>query len=97
MIGEQPTGHVPDVIISAVVHEGLTVTVNGRPGRLAVIDETGHVVAAGDAVAREARAVAVNCYRQMWIGQGHLRVLSAPVGGADAIAELVAAELSGAD
>ena len=80
MIGVQKTGQLPDVIISAVTHEGLTVTINGKPGRLAVIDEDGRVVVAGAGVAREAMGVAVNCYRQTWIGQGHLRVLSAPVG-----------------
>jgi len=79
VIGEQKTGALPGVVISAVVHEGLSVTVDGRPGRLAVIDDQGRVVAAGDQVATEARAVAVNSYRQMWIGQGHLRVLSKPI------------------
>lgn len=79
MIGVQKTGALPGVVISAVVHEGLSVTVDGRPGRLAVIDDQGNVVAAGDQVATEARAVAVNSYRAMWIGQGHLRVLSKPI------------------
>ena len=79
MIGEQKTGNVPGVVISAVAHEGLRVTVDGRPARLAVVDENGRVIADGDQVAREARAVAINCYRQTWIGQGHLRVLSKPI------------------
>lgn len=79
MIGEQKTGALPGVVISAVVHEGLRVTVDGRPARLAVVDDQGRIVAAGDDVAREAGAVAVNSYRQMWIGQGHLRVLSEPI------------------
>lgn len=79
MIGEQKTGAVPGVVISAVAHEGLRVTVDGRPGRLAVVDDQGRIVAAGADVEREARAVAVNSYRQMWMGQGHLRVLSKPI------------------
>ena len=79
MIGQQPTGALPGVVISAVVHEGLSVTVDGKPGQLAVIDDQGRVVAVGQQVAREAGAVAVNSYRQMWIGQGHLRVLSEPI------------------
>lgn len=74
MIGQQPTGAIPGVVITAVAHEGLTVQINGRPGKLAVLDEAGNVIAAGPAVAREAEAVALNCYRQVLRGQGHLRV-----------------------
>lgn len=77
MIGTQPTGTLPGVVISAVGHEGLTVTVNGRPGRLAVLDERGKVVAQGDQVATEAEAVAVNCYRNFLQCKGFLRVNSA--------------------
>jgi hypothetical protein len=80
MIGTQPTGSVPGVIISAVAHEGLTVTVNGKPARLAVVLEDGTVVAAGRDVAREAQSVAVNLHREFLKGNGHLRVLSAPLG-----------------
>lgn len=79
MIGTQPTGAVPGVVISAVAHEGLSVTVNGQPARLAVVLEDGTVVAAGREVAREAQAVAVNMHRQFLKGNGHLRVLSAPI------------------
>lgn len=74
MIGTQPTGAIPDVVISAVSHEGLSVTVNGKPAKLAIVDEDGRVIAAGHAVAREAEAVALNCYRQFLKGQGYLRV-----------------------
>lgn len=79
MIGTQPTGAITGVVISAVGHEGLTVTVAGKPGRLAIVDEAGHVIAAGAEVAREAEAVAVNSYRGVLQGQGHLRVLSKPI------------------
>lgn len=79
MIGQQPTGAVPGVVISAVAHEGLSVTANGKPARLAIVAEDGTVIAAGDQVAREAEAVAVNSYRQLLQGQGHLRVLSKPI------------------
>lgn len=74
MIGDQPTGAVPGVVITAVIHEGLTVLANGKPARLAIIDEAGNILAAGDDVSREAEAVAVNCYRNFLKGQGHLRV-----------------------
>lgn len=79
MIGQQPTGALPGVVISAVSHEGLSVTVNGKPARLAVVTDDGQVIAAGGAVAREAEAVAINCYRQTLQGKGYLRVLGAPI------------------
>lgn len=76
MIGDQRTGAIEGVVISAVSHEGLTVRVNGRPARLAVILEDGTIISAGADVAREAEAVAVNCYRNTLRGQGFLRVNS---------------------
>ncbi len=79
MIGEQKTGAIEGVVISAVSHEGLRATVNGKPARLAIILDDGTVVSAGDDVAREAEAVAVNCYRNMLRLKGHLRVLSVPL------------------
>ena len=78
MIGTQPTGAISGVVISMVVHEGLIVTVNGKRARLAIVTDDGQVIAAGAQVAQEAQAVAINSYRNMWIGQGHLRVLSKP-------------------
>lgn len=74
MIGTQPTGAIAGVVISAVAHRGLEVTVDGKPARLAIITDDGRVVADGQAVAREAEAVALNCYRNVLKGQGHLRV-----------------------
>lgn len=79
MIGTQPTGALQGVVISAVAHEGLTVMVDGKPARLAIVTDDGQVIASGRMVAREAEAVAVNSYRQLLQGQGHLRVLSRPV------------------
>lgn len=79
MIGIQPTGRLPGVVISAVTHEGLTVTVDGRPARLAVVLEDGTIVAAGADVAREAEAVAQNLWKQTMLGKGHLRIVSKPL------------------
>lgn len=79
MIGEQHTGSISGALISAVAHEGLTVTVGGRSARLAIITDDGKVYAAGDVVAREAQAVAVNAYRAFLKAQGHLRVWSRPI------------------
>jgi hypothetical protein len=79
MIGHQPTGAIDGVVISAVSHEGLSVSVNGKPARLAIVLEDGTVVSAGAEVAREAEAVAINSYRNMLQGQGFLRVFSVPL------------------
>lgn len=79
MIGEQHTGAITGALISAVAHEGLTVTVDGRPARLAIVTDDGQVFVAGDVVAREAQAVAVNAYRSFLKAQGHLRVWSKPM------------------
>ncbi len=81
MIGTQPEGAIDGVVISAVSHEGLRVTVNGKPARLAILTDDGQVIAAGDQVAREAEAVALNCYRNFLKGQGFLRVNSEPIIG----------------
>ncbi|WP_159918029.1 hypothetical protein [Pantoea sp. 18069] len=79
MIGDQITGSLPQVIIQAVTHEGLTVTVDGQAAQLAVVTCDGRIIAAGVEVANEARAVAVNSYRSFLKGRGHLRILSAPL------------------
>lgn len=79
MIGQQPTGAIQGVVITAVSHEGLRVSVDGKPAQLAIVLDDGTVVTAGEDVAREAEAVAVNCYRNMLQGKGFLRVLSVPL------------------
>ncbi|MFZ7338069.1 hypothetical protein ACLS0R_17715 [Comamonas jiangduensis] len=79
MIGTMETNTISGVHIQAVAHEGLSVTINGRPGTLAILNEQGQVVATGKAVAQETEAVAINCYKSMLRGQGHLRTLSAPI------------------
>ena len=79
MIGDQPVGTIPGVFISSVSHEGLSVTVDGKPAKLAIVTDDGQIVAIGAQVAREAEAVAVNNYRAFWKGKGHLRVMSEPI------------------
>lgn len=74
MIGTQPTGALDGVVITTVAHEGLRAVVDGRPARLAIVTDDGQIIAAGAAVAREVEAVAVNGYRNLLQGQGHLRV-----------------------
>jgi len=79
VIGTQPEGTISGVVISAVAHEGLSVTVDGKHARLAIITDDGRVIAIGDQVAKEAEAVALNSYRNFLKGQGYLRVNSAPI------------------
>lgn len=74
MIGTQPTGAIAGAVISTVSHEGLSVTVDGRPGRLAILREDGTVYCSGAAVAREAQAVAINGYRAFLQAKGFMRV-----------------------
>lgn len=79
MIGDLPTGALHGIVICATGHEGLMVFSEGRRVRLAVIDDDGQVLAAGDDVAREAEAVAVNSYRNFLKGKGYLRTMSKPL------------------
>ena len=79
MIGDRPTGTLPGAHISSVIWQGLTVSVDGKPAQLAIITEDGQIYAAGDQVATEAEAVAINAYRNFLKAEGHLRVLSKPI------------------
>jgi hypothetical protein len=79
MNATHPTGALPGIIISAERYEGLTVTINGRPGRLAIVDEAGTVVASGEQVASEAEEVAVNSYRNYLECVAWNRALSKPI------------------
>ncbi len=79
MIGTQPTGFLPGIVICATSHEGLQVLVNGKPARLAIVDERGQVLAAGAEVTREAEAVALNNYRNAMMGKGYPRTFGKPI------------------
>lgn len=85
MIGTLPTGTLPGVVICATSHEGLQVLVEGKLARLAIVDESGHVVAAGDDVAREAEAVALNNFRNAMMGKGYLRSIGKPIATASGV------------
>lgn len=75
MIGTQPTGTLQGIFIYATSHEGLHVLADGKPARLAIVDDNGQVIASGDDVAREAEAVALNNFRNTLMGKGYLRTL----------------------
>lgn len=70
-----------DCDISAVIFEGLSVTTpDGRPAMLAIVDENGQVVEAGNAVAQHTWNTVLGSYRNFLIGQGHIRVHTKPPG-----------------
>ncbi|KQP37574.1 hypothetical protein [Pseudorhodoferax sp. Leaf274] len=79
MIGTQPTGAIAGAVVSTVSHEGLSVHVDGKPARLAIVLDDGTIVSAGPAVAREVEAVAINGYRAMLKAQGFLRTYGQPI------------------
>ena len=79
MIGDQPTGTIVGAQISSVIWQGLAVTVNGKPAKLAIVTDDGEIYAVGDQVATEAEAVAINAYRNFLKAEGHLKVLSKPI------------------
>lgn len=79
MIGEQQTGTIDSVVVSALPHEGIRVMHAGAPARLAVLDANGNVIAEGGELAEEVEAVVVQAYRNLLKGTGHLRVLSKPI------------------
>lgn len=79
MIGIPETDKLQTATISAVIHEGLTVqTRNGKKARLAIIDEDGNILEAGDTVAQEAWNVSIASFKNFMRGQGHLRIHSTP-------------------
>lgn len=81
MIGTPTTDTLAHAVISGVAHEGFTVTGrDGRPARLAIIDDQGNVLESGESVAREAWAVTLACHRNYLQGLGHLRVHTSPSG-----------------
>ena len=81
MIGIPKTGTLEHGFISANVTSGYQfTTIDGRPARLAIIDDQGNVVESGDAVAREAWNVCIAVIKNFKIGQGHIVVHSAPPG-----------------
>ena len=81
MIGIPKTGTLENCRIAANVTSGYKfTTADGRPARLAIIDDQGNVVESGEAVARETWNVCIAVIKNFKIGQGHIVVHSAPPG-----------------
>jgi hypothetical protein len=85
MIGQQPTGTITGVVIHAVAHEGLRVTVDGKPAQLAIVTDDGKIIARGQEVADEAENVSVNSYRAFLLGKGHVRVMGKSIEEIDTV------------
>lgn len=65
--------------ISATISTGFSVaTLDGRPARLAIVDESGNVIEAGEAVAWAAWRVCIAAQENFWQGEGHLVVHEGP-------------------
>lgn len=76
--------------ISATVSTGFNVTTaNGKPARLAVVDEGGNIIEAGPDVAWAAWRVCVEVQENFWEGMGHLVVHTSPPGDPDLAAILI--------
>ena len=76
--------------ISATVSTGFTATTaDGKPARLAIIDEQGNVIEAGADVAWAAWRVCVEVQENFWEGMGHLEVYTSPPGDAVLVARLM--------
>lgn len=81
MRGFPDPGTLERCAISANISTGFRVTtVDGRPARLAVIDDAGNIIEAGDAVAKVAWNVCITTQENFWEGQGHLIVHAGPPG-----------------
>lgn len=81
MIGIPETDTLEHARISANINTGYQLTTaDGRPARMAIIDEDGNVIESGPAVAKEAWNVCIAVQKNFWIGQGHYVVHSSPPG-----------------
>lgn len=76
--------------ISATVSTGFNcTTADGKPARLAIVDEAGNVIEAGADVAWAAWRVCIEVQENYWEGMGHLVVHSSPPGDPELAAILI--------
>lgn len=76
-----PTDTLQHAQLTGAIYNGLTATTrDGKPARLAIIDEEGTIIESGLAVAREAWRVAIQVHTNFLRGTGHLIVHSTPPG-----------------
>lgn len=76
--------------ISATASTGFScTTAEGKPARLAIVDEAGNVIEAGADVAWAAWRVCIEVQENYWEGMGHLVVHSSPPGDPELAAKLI--------
>ena len=76
-----PNPVLDNAVIRANVSKGFMLTTpDGKPAKLAVIDENGNVLAAGNDVAWAAWRVCITVQENFWEGMGHLVVHTSPPG-----------------
>ncbi|EQM66084.1 hypothetical protein QYE80_08265 [Pseudomonas tohonis] len=81
MLEALPNPSIDGAVISANVSTGFRPTcTEGKPLRMALINEEGNVVAAGEDVAWAAWRVCVEVQENFWQCKGHLVVHSSPPG-----------------
>jgi hypothetical protein len=67
------------IVIKSVPHAPYRITHHGRPARLAIVDEeTGAVIDASPAVARECCALSMQMLQSVWQGQGWVVAINTP-------------------
>lgn len=76
-----PNPELAGAKLSATVSTGFTAHCeSGAQARMAIIDDQGNILAAGDDVAWAAWRVCVEVQENFWEGQGHLVVHTSPPG-----------------
>lgn len=79
IVGEQ-AAQAGTMQLSAVVHEGIRINhPDGKPCRIAIIDENGQVVAGGEDVTKAVFDVAIGAFQNLMKARGHLRTYSKPI------------------
>ena len=79
IVGEQ-TAQAGTMQLSAVVHEGIRIDhPEGKPCRIAIIDENGQVVAGGEDVTKAVFDVAIAAFQNLLKARGHMRTYSKPI------------------
>lgn len=85
-----PNPQLQSARISATVSTGFNATTaDGKPARLAIVDEAGNVIEAGPEVAWAAWRVCIEVQENYWEGMGHLVVHSSPPGDPELAAVLI--------
>lgn len=76
-----PNPTITGASLKATVSTGFTFTsADGKPARMAIVDEHGNILAVGDDVSWAAWRVCVEVQENFWEGQGHLVVHACPPG-----------------